>query len=107
MPVLKQYATGTGAVSTTLAPNVNWKLEALKIHLSAAGGAGNLTATSDNGQGAAYDTIHLTQDMTSVTDFVWQPDRPIEFAAGDELDIAWTNTNGRTYGLELQFSASY
>jgi hypothetical protein len=98
-------ATGHGAISTTLAPGVPWQLEEIRVHLSLAGGANNLTATVDHGAGAAYDIVILTQDMTTIADLSWQPTRPKEFGAGDELDIAWTNTNGRTYGLEIVYKA--
>lgn len=98
-----QKATGSAAIATTLAPGVPWQLESIRVHLSAAGGAGDLTATIDNGTNAAYDVLLLTQDMTAVTDLVWTPTRPLEFFAGDELDIAWANAGTKTYGLEIVF----
>ena len=95
-------ATGSAAVATTVAPGAAFRLEEVRIHLSAAGGAGNLTVTLDSGTAAAYDAVLLTQDMTSVTDFVWKPTRPLEFtSASDEIDVAWANSNTRTYGLEI------
>ena len=100
-----QYSntTGADAIAKTLAPGIAWQLEGIRVHLSAAGGAGNLTATIDHGTGAPYDVVILTQDMTTVTDLVWTPERPLEFLAGDELDIAWANTGTKTYGLEIVF----
>jgi hypothetical protein len=59
----------------------------------------------DANAGAAYDTVLLTQDMTSVVDLHWQPDRPINFSTGDKLVVAWDNGSTRTYGLELVWSA--
>jgi len=96
-------ATGAAAIATTLAPGVPWQLEEIRVHLSAAGAANDLTATIDHGTAAAYDIVILTQDMTTVVDLVWSPDRPMEFAEDDELDIAWTNGSSRTYGLEIIF----
>lgn len=95
--------TGAAAIASTLVPGVAWQLEEIRVHLSAAGGAGDLTATLDHSVGAAYDTVILTQDMTSLTDYVWHCERPMEFDADTELDIAWANANTRTYGLEVIF----
>lgn len=94
-------ATGSAAISSTLAPGVNWQLESVRIHLSAAGGAGDLTATLDHGSGAAYDIVILTQDMTTLTDYIWTPERPLEYDAATEIDFVWANANGRTYSLEV------
>ena len=100
---LTQRATGAVAISTTLAPGVPWQLESIRVHLDAAGGAGDLTATINHGTAAVYDIVLLTQDMTAVTDLVWSPERPMEFLAGDELDIAWANAGTKTYGLEIVY----
>jgi hypothetical protein len=98
-----QVATGSGNIATTVAPAVPWVLLEVRLHLSAAGGANNFTATMDAGAGAAYDCVLLTQDMTSAVNVHWQPDRPIVFSKTDELDFAWTNSNSRTYGLEIVY----
>ena len=97
--------TGAVAIASTLAPGVAWQLESVRIHLSAAGGAGNFTATLDHGTGAAYDLVILTQDMTTVTNYIWTAERPLEFNADTEIDFAWANANTRTYGLEVIWKA--
>lgn len=97
------HATGAAAISSTLAPGVAWQLESIRVHLSAAGGAGDLTATINSTSGAVYDVVVLTQDMTSVTDLIWSPERPMEFLPDDELIIAWANAGTKTYGLEIIF----
>uniref|UniRef100_A0A6H1ZCT0 Uncharacterized protein n=1 Tax=viral metagenome TaxID=1070528 RepID=A0A6H1ZCT0_9ZZZZ len=94
-------ATGAIAIASTLAPGIQWQLEEIRVHLSAVGAAGDLTATLDHGAGTAYDLVILTQDMAAVTDFIWHCERPMEFGADDELDIAWANASTRTYGLEI------
>jgi hypothetical protein len=96
-------ATGAAAIAKTIAPGRPWELESIRVHLSAAGGAGNLTAIIDNGVGAAYDHNLLTQDMTAVTDLTWSPDTPMLFSEDDELDIAWANAGTKTYGLEIVY----
>ena len=93
--------TGAVAIASTLAPAVPFRLLGIRIHLSAAGGAGNFTVQMDASAGAAYDTVLFTQDMTSVVDLEWQPDSPMEFAIGDELDFAWANASTRTYGMTI------
>lgn len=96
-------ATGSASIATTVAPGVSWQLLEVRLKLNLAGGAGNLTATMDAGAGPTYDTNIITEDMTTVLSYVFQPDFPMEFDAGDELDFAWANANGRTYGLEIKF----
>ena len=100
---LFHHATGSGNIASTLAPTTSWQLEEIRLHLSAAGAANNLTATIDSITGATYNIVLLTQDMTAVVDLVWKPSSPMEFKLGDELDIAWTNGSSRDYGLEIIF----
>ena len=100
----KQRATGSGALSLTLNTGDRVLVKELRLHLNAVGGAGSLTVTIDNGVNAVYDTILLTQDMTSVTDIHWQPTRPIELEATDKLIVSWANAGGKTYGVELLYS---
>jgi len=104
MAVFSQTATGAGNISVEVDPGRAFALESVKLHLSAAGAANNLTVTFDAGAGAAYDTVLLTQDMTTVTDLVWQPDSPLEFSSGDKIAIAWVNGSSRTYGLTVKWS---
>jgi len=102
---LTHRATGIAAINETIIPSSAWQLDEIRVHLSAAGGAGNLTATIDADAGAVYDNVILTQDMTLVADLVYQPDRPMLFDSGDKFVIAWANANGRTYGLEVKYSS--
>jgi len=96
--------TAAVAISESIDPGKAGQLHELKIHLSAAGGAGDLTVTLDAAAGTAYDTVLMTQDMTLITDLVWQPDMPVYFDAGDKLVVAWDNANLRTFGLEVKFN---
>lgn len=103
MSLFKNVATGNAAISETITPSNSSALDSVMLHLSAAGGAGNLTITIDAIAGAVYDTVILTQDMTLVTDLLWQPDRPIELDSGDKIVIAWANGAGRVYGLTVNW----
>lgn len=97
--------TADVAIDTTLATQgVPFQLEEIRLHLSAAGGAGDLTVTQVSGVNAVYNTVLLTQDMAAITDLHWQPDRPINYAAGDSLRVQWANGAGRVYGLEIVWS---
>lgn len=88
----------------TVNPARAWQLEQINVHLNAAGGAGNLTATIDAAAGAVYDAVILTQDMTAITDLVYIPDRPVLLENGDKLVIAWANAGNKTYGVEVRHS---
>jgi hypothetical protein len=96
--------TAALAINESIEPDKFGQLHEVRLHLSAAGGAGNLTVTLDANAGAAYDTVLLTQDMTLVTDLLWQPTLPIPYDKGDKIAIAWANGSSRTYGLEVKFS---
>jgi len=100
-----QRATGNAAVAMTVAPGVAWQLDEIRIHLSAGGAATNLTATIDSGTHAVYDTVLITQAMNGVTDYIYKPTRPHVFGPTDELDIAYLNGGGVTYGIEVFYSA--
>lgn len=100
----RAFTTGATDIACTLAPGAAFELREIRLHLSGAGGANNLTVTADSGLGAAYDAVHITQDMTSVVNLciIFQPEEKL-FGAGDELDFAWTNGSTRTYGLEVVY----
>jgi len=99
--------TGSAAISKTVTPGAAFRLEEVRVHLSAAGGASeNLTVTLDGGAAASvYDTVLLTQNMSAVSNICWKPTRPIICAhASDAIAVAYTNTNGRTYGLTVIYT---
>lgn len=100
--VIREQVTGSSDISKSVNPGAPFDLCEVRLSLSAAGGANNLTITVNDGTGAAYDTILLTQDMTTATDVVYHPDGgPHPCFQGDTIDVAWTNTNNRTYGLTV------
>lgn len=63
----------------------------------------NFTATLNAVGGAAYDTVLLSTDpsVTSATSIVYSPDEPILLMKGDQIDVAYTNTDTKTYGVEI------
>jgi hypothetical protein len=106
--------TGSGVISETFSPDVAFMVEAVKLHLASPTGSGsgsgsgslqttNFSVTVDSAEGAAYDVVLLSQDMSSSTDLAWVPDQPIFCAKGDELEISWENDSGYTWGVELVY----
>jgi hypothetical protein len=104
MSICTDRATGVAAIAKTLKTDRPFQLTEVRLHLSGVGGATNFTATVDSNAGSAYDLLLFKEDMTLVIDLVWQPDEPIHFCAGDEIDFAFANGNNRTYGLEIKYN---
>lgn len=100
----RAYFDGNAAVAISLSADYDYQVEEIRIHLSTAGGAGNLTVTVDHSEGAAYDFVLATQDMTAITDYVYHPEYPFKMTAADVLNIAWANVNSRNYGIEILYS---
>ena len=109
VPEIVDATDGAAAVNHDLTRAYAWQLDAFEIHLSAAGNAGNLTIIKNSyiSVAATYDTVILTQDMTSIVNLYFQPPRPIILYAGDQLEVDWANAAGRTYGLQLHTSRRY
>jgi hypothetical protein len=103
----KTQATGAAAIATSTALAAPFELISIRLHLSAAGTtAEDFTVTLNDGTGAAYDTLLYSLDLSvsSVTDLVLTPDKddiPKYYSSTDVLDIAWANTETRTYGLTI------
>ena len=104
---MEQHKIETGAVAIAYSfnPGKSVHVTEVRVHLSAVGGAAeNLTIKHNSALGAAYDVLHHTEAMAAVADLVWRPDLgPWYIAKGDTLDIAYANSNNRTYGLEILY----
>ncbi len=99
--------TGAGNVTVgthNITPGAAFELTEIELHLSAAPttGAQNLVVTLDDGVAAAYDLVILTIDLVAnaVTDLVITPNKACK--ATDVITAAWTNTDGRTFGLKFK-----
>lgn len=99
------HATGSSAIAYEFDPGKSVQVISIKLHMSATGGAAeNLTITEDSSLGSEYDVVHLSQAMAAVADLVWRPeDGPLMLNKGSKLNIAYANSNGRTYGLEIEY----
>lgn len=93
-------ATGSGALSETISYPQAFQLEEVRIKVgSAPTTVENLTITIDSSAGAAYDTLLAAIPMAGVTSYVWIPDKAALCVAGDNIVIAWANTDSRTWGI--------
>lgn len=99
--ISNSIATGAGVLAHTVAPNRAFRLLEVRLHLSAAATQETLTIIVDSNEGPAYDLVFDSQAMSGIVDHVYRPAHPAIFMKGDELDIAWLNTDARTYGLEV------
>jgi hypothetical protein len=99
-------ATGSGAIATSTVLGVAAKVDHISLKLDAAGTTSeDFTVTLNAQAGADYDTLSYTLDLSidSVTNLII-PAETLgikELFAGDEFDVAWPNTEGRTYGLRI------
>ena len=95
--------SGSGAINVTVDPQSSWFLHEVRLHLSAAGGAGTYTVKIKSSVGDAYDVVLQSQDMTSATDNVFRPAQPARISSTDALQMEYANASSRTWGLEVVF----
>ena len=94
--------TGAGAIGATLVYNQKYRLLRVELHLSAAPTTSqNFTITRDDRRGSLFDAVFYKRDLSvgSVTDLIIPFGDGYEFDKDDELDIAYTNTDGVTWGI--------
>jgi hypothetical protein len=78
----------------------------LRLHLDAASAtAENLVFKQDSALGPAFDMVFATKAMNTVQDYNYIPTLPHVISSNDEICVEWANTNGRTWGLEIVYSA--
>jgi hypothetical protein len=109
----KTVATGSAAIAaSTGAFSQPFELDHISLHLDAAPTTSeNLTVTLNAFDGAAYDTLLYTLDLStdSTTDLVLLAGDtdgstallPRLYAKGDSIDVAYTNTDAGTSGLRI------
>jgi hypothetical protein len=106
MAVYKINGAGAGAIHVTSAVPAGrtYQLVSVSLHLSAAPTTGaNFTITLDADAGLEYDTVLYKLDLStgSTTDLFWQPDQPAYLSGGDVVDVAYSNPDIRTYGVQI------
>ena len=110
MSVYKVNGTGAAAIATsmTVPSGGTYKLMSVSLNLNVAGTTSEaFTITLDANAGADYDVLLYTADLSTsgVTDLVWMPDQPLYLEGGDAIDVAWANSELRTYGVQITMEA--
>lgn len=110
--VFKTNATGAAAIAASDTVPSDWpslyKLVSVTLSLNVAPTTSeNYTITLNANAGAAYDVLLYSLDLSavSVTDLVWFPDAPLLLEAGDAIDVAYANTDTKTYGVQITMEA--
>jgi len=98
----KVYITGADVIAASVPGHLGGSyLNAVLVHLSAGGGASNLTVKLNSIQGSAYDTIFETKAMNGITDYAYIPSNPVALEPGDSIDIDYANGGKATYGVTV------
>lgn len=104
--MLAKY-TGSAAVAVNFAPTYPAKVENVLIHLSAnATCATTVLLTIEKYTTAGvYNTVLLSQVMTSVADVHYTPNAPVQLNPREKLLIKWANdaSSYKTWGVEIQY----
>lgn len=100
--------TGAAAIAYTLNPSfafelIEWTLKLNTVPTTSE----SLTAKKNASAGAVYDVPIYAKDLATLTPtpeiyFSCEPEE-FCFEAGDTLDFAWTNSDSRTYGLQIKY----
>jgi len=101
--------TGAAAIAATLAPKTPFFDLVVGLHLSAVPTTAtqNLTINVNAGMGSAYDRniLTLATVTNAVVDLLVRSEG--KFAGDDEIDVAWANTDTKTYGLTMSCRTVY
>ena len=95
------FQDGSANIHYEFAPGRAFQLVEVRLHLSAAGGANSFTTTLQSQAGPEHNIVVNTQDMTSESDELFQPTRPVPFIKNDSLLFEWTNASSLRWGLEI------
>jgi len=63
--------------------------------------AENLTISIDADKGSAFDNLIYSKDMNGEQYINYMFDAPRKLSAGDKIDVAWANSNSKTWGIKL------
>lgn len=97
-------ATGAAAIAATTASTKRFRLIAVTCKLDGAPTTSEDFVVNLNAlDGAGYDTDLLRVDpsLVSATDIVYIPDGDLLVEAGDQVVVAFANTDTNTYGLRI------
>ncbi len=100
----KTSATGSGAITASQAISADARLTSVTLHFNAAPTTSeSFTVTIDANDGAAYDYVlaSVNPSLSALTDYVFIPDGDLFLENGDAVDLAFTNTDSKTYGVQI------
>jgi len=97
-------STAAVAISKTVEPTEAGQLDSVRMHLDGASAAENFTTSIVSASGNEYDIVLDVEAMSALTDYVYQPARPIPFFKGDKIKVVYPNATGNDYGLEIIWS---
>ena len=97
-------AAGNGAITSIMdvPDGLVYRLISVSVNFNLAPTTSeNLTITLDDAYGNAYDLLLYTLDVSAgaTTDILWQPDEELMLVGGDAIDVAFVNSDARTWGL--------
>lgn len=93
---------GTETVGFVVDPECEFVLLEVNLHLSAAAATSeNFVCTLDANAGSAHDEVIISEDVSGHADLIWYLEKYC--MNGDKLRFTLTNTDGRTYGLEVKY----
>lgn len=98
--------TAASAVAISFCPYIGqaWKLLEVRLNLdTAASTSENLVISTEDAADSEYDTTLLTKDMATVKSIVYAPDGEGTFKKDESINIAWDNTDARTYGITIVY----
>ena len=102
--IYKHTATGSAAIAEAVTSIAPFRLLRIEVKFSSAPSTSqNFTVTLDAGDDSEYDALIDSVDPSvgSQTTLIFKYGKGYEYEADDEIDIAWTNTDTRTYGLRV------
>ncbi len=108
--VYKVNATGSAAISVAngatfaIPSGYSYRLVSVtNLFDTAPTTSENFVVVLNANAGAAYDINLYIVDpsVDSTTDVAWFPDEPLYLEGGDAVNVTYTNTDTRTYGVQI------
>lgn len=101
-PYVAETFAGTETIKSMISFNHAVDFLGFRIHLSAASATSeNLTVDIDSNKGSAFDTNVYTKDMNTIQNITNMFSESIPLAPDDRVNVAWANSNSRTFGIDL------
>ena len=100
--MLRKKVQGNGPVNVEITPSTEGAIDSVRLTLSAASSTSEVMLVKLlSASGPAFNVTLNSQDINSLSYYVWQPTRPHPFFTGDQIAVTWTNTNDVSWALEI------